>query len=223
VFDGKKKLDSQLLEIPTSLEKDSKEFVFMANVPALGYETYFVDTSCESEINAPIVQTEEFSISNEVTSLKFCKAGDHMRLCSHKSGNVEMELNQQVLAYEGYSAWGQDEQPSGAYIFRPKTTQAAPLFTITSTRVQRGPICERVVQVLSGYMTQIFTICKGQDYFELETIIGGEELPDGKEIVTQFSSGDIHNDQVLYCDKNGIETRRFEYSKEGVSYNILVD
>jgi hypothetical protein len=222
VSNGKKVcvLDTNGKSIPTQLIGDSihnERLLFSANVPALGFSSFSLEHDCESGVAtpSPVKMTDEFEVTTDVLTATFCKTGNSLLLCRVKNlkDNLDVNVGQQYYSYTPHEYGGQN---SGAYIFRPQSDTAEPLpLDNVQTLYSKGPICKSVEQIINGYIKQVYTLCHGRDHIYTEIRIGGNDQPPKSEIVTRIGGTDIDNNRILYCDKNGIETRRMEYPQTG--------
>jgi hypothetical protein len=86
-------------------------------------------------------------------------------------------------------------QASGAYIFRPNTSNIFPASDSSSpaaVQVLTGPLVQEVHQVISPWLTQVVRLWAGQPYADFEFTVGpipNAPAPRGKEIVTRFATG----------------------------------
>jgi hypothetical protein len=205
------RISSRNDEIPiaqrVSLKKNTLLFT-APDVPAVGFSTFFV-SHCNTAQLPVQIKTDEFSITNDHVTLSFCKKNGKLPLvvCKYKRGSIETPINIDYLAYTGMAQYGQ--QNSGAYIFNPQSTNAE---SITNqqyiTILHQGP-CHIVEQNVTSYIQHKFTLCPNDDHVSYS--INAMGVLAGKEIVTRISTSSINNNRVLYCDKNGLETRKKEY------------
>jgi hypothetical protein len=195
----------------------NERLMFSAYVPALGFSVFSIKHGCEAGtiVDTPKLMQDEFTVETNYLVAKFCKIDGTLRLCNIQNlkDELDVNVNYQYLSYISSNMY---DQSSGAYVFRPQSAEAKPLpKTDVQTYFSDGPICKSVEQVFNGYLRHVHTLCQGRDHIYTEITIGGDELPADHEIVTRIGATDISSDRVLYCDKNGLETRRFEFPKSG--------
>lgn len=150
------------------LSSASYELVFLASeLPPIGYKSYYVSRegasdpevmlADQADINEQIDDTHyadgHFKIGNQYINLTFNEKG---QLEGVESNGASSKLAQTFFYYEG--ADGNNEvfknRSSGAYIFRPNSTEQI-ISDKVMVRVVRGPIVEEVHQVISqvnGYL-----------------------------------------------------------------------
>jgi hypothetical protein len=190
-----------------------------SDVQALGYKTYFASI-CNPEQNVQ-VKTSNFTIGNSRVGLKFCKGIVGLMPCAYTKNGVETPIEIEYLAYHGVrGGWGSGEQGSGAYIFNPMNfvpstnfaNQDKPHNFVANATLHDGP-CQIVEQTISPYLRHEFKICKDDDSIRYTITAGGAKIPRGLEIVTRMYTP-IKNDRTIYCDKNGLETRKYDYRSD---------
>jgi hypothetical protein len=130
------------------------------HLPALGYNTYFVKVTGNvpnGNIAATSQPTNGVVIENPFLRVTFDSKTSLISRIVNKKSSVNVDAEQQTLAYTSYSGGGQN---SGAYIFRPQGP-AAPINGNVAPRltVQTGPLLSEVVQVFSDVINQ------GKPYF----------------------------------------------------------
>lgn len=212
---------AQLLPVPTDVvnlkfraSTAKYELVFMANeLPPLGYKSYFVAKSDPSVMYAdqPASNGNMFNddddqivIGNQYINLTFTADG---HLASVSANGATTELRQEFFYYEG--AAGDNEEfrnrSSGAYIFRPNSTERILSDKVTVT-VERGALVEEVHQRFSSWLSQVIRIYRDENHAEFEWLVGAIPIEDnvGKEIVTRFLTG-LKTDGVFWTDSNGRE------------------
>lgn len=159
--------DSQVVPIPDPvktlkfrLSNASFELVFLANeIPPLGYKSYYVtrqgavdpevmmadQAAVREEIKENHNTDGHFTIGNKYINLTF---NDKGLLDGVESNGVKSKLTQTFFYYEGAIGDNREfkNRSSGAYIFRPNSTERI-LSEHAMVRVVRGPIVEEVHQV----------------------------------------------------------------------------
>lgn len=162
-------VSSQLVSIPSEIKSlafrrstAEMELVFLANeLPPLGFKSYFIQRkSAQSEMVeevAPSVvlvakrglkdDNASFTIGNQYLNLTFDKNG--LLESAASEGQVEMKVRQNFYLYEGFIGNNLEfkNRSSGAYIFRPKTTNALNIVDQAKVNVIRGDLVDEVHQV----------------------------------------------------------------------------
>lgn len=217
-------VESQVLPISNAtkqLRKDqnqnqsqsSFELLFNAKVPALGFATFFVNsTKSRSKLQKKFFRpapehafkdSSEVSIENEFIKLSFSQDTGHLTSMTDLSSKITTAVNQAFYWYNGSII---EEQPSGAYIFRPNSSHANLISTGGKVETFKGPMVQEVRQVVSPYISQVVRLYTGQKHAEFEYTVGPIPVGDhwGKEVITRFDT-DIKSNQLFYTDANGRE------------------
>lgn len=100
--------------------------------------------------------------------------------------------------------------PSGAYIFRPQTTEATAFSADgVPVEVERGPLFTQVRQVFGAYVAQTVRIYDDDEAVEVEFSVGPINVTDGvgREVITRFAT-DLDTKGVFYTDSNGREMQK---------------
>lgn len=141
------------------LSSASFELVFMASeLPPLGYKSYYVSREATSDpevmlADQPLIDEnmddKHFKIGNKYINLTFNEKG---LLEGVQSNGAESKLTQTFFYYEGAEGDNREfkNRSSGAYIFRPNSTEQI-LSNRAMVRIVRGPIVEEVHQVIAIY------------------------------------------------------------------------
>jgi len=150
--------------------------VFKANVPALGYNTYFLSKSSSIDMSQySTVQTfvpgslpEDTILDNGHITLTFNSNGI---LSNIKSTDFQQSLPvQQNLAWYRSNTGDKDSsQPSGAYIFRP-VDNASDILSPSRVSVVRGVLFQEV-QAYYPWVTQIFRLYAGSRVVDVQHTI----------------------------------------------------
>ncbi|CAJ1974897.1 unnamed protein product [Sphenostylis stenocarpa] len=185
---------------------------FSANVPPLGFSTYYVSyAKNEATISDREVAGKSGNKSDTITvgleNLKLTYSVKEEKLTRYfnSRSKVEESLDQ---AYKFYIGNGHDgtltAQASGAYIFRPNGSPSpitpngkSPL------TVFRGPIVHEVHQQINSWIYQTTRLYKGKEHGEVEFIVGPIPIDDGgKEIATEIKTN-LASNKTFYTDSNG--------------------
>lgn len=225
---------SQLVEIALPVRNiryrvssANSDLVFQAaNIPALGYKTYFVSRVAltgTSSLNEPKLLDEAVTIGTSELSVTF---DIHGLLSEINVDGVATKLSQNFLFYKGFAGNNREykNRSSGAYIFRPNPETVEELVGIdVDIQVIRGDLVDEVQQVFNEWISQVVRIYKTENYVEFEWLVGPIPIDDvvGKEIVSRFTT-DINNDGVFYTDSNGRELIRRKRDTRG-TWNLEVN
>lgn len=243
--DGKT-VPSQLLDVSAATKgvrrdrgKASRELLFTASIPGLGFSTYTVTKQMElprgrtdsrydesvahlTPASQPSVNADT-TISNEFYSLTFDMTSGLLTSILDLTSQTQTTVSQSFYWYNSSVGNKESGQASGAYIFRPNQTAAIPLYNGKSVNMQvvEGDIVQEVHQQFQPWLSQVVRLYKGQPYIELEWTVGPIPINDhwGKEIISRFDS-DIMSDETVYTDANGREMvqRKLNY-RETWKYN----
>jgi lysosomal alpha-mannosidase len=105
---------------------------------------------------------------------------------------------------------------SGAYIFRPNTTNAWSVNNNGTVKIVvfNGPVVSEVRQVWNNWVSQVVRLFNGADFVEFESTVGPITFDDdlGKEVITRFDTN-LNTQQLWYTDSQGLEMqqRKFNY------------
>lgn len=192
------------------------ELVYLASeLPPLGYKSYYITKEPDSANYAldpeivlvgddPDANADSVVIGNKYISLTFNANG---LLSSVASNGVTRKVAQEFFFYEG--AAGDNKvsanRSSGAYIFRPNSTERI-VATRANIQVVRGPLVEEVHQIFNDWISQVVRVYKEENLAEFEWLVGPIPIDDkiGKEVVSKFTS-DIDSKEVFFTDSNGRE------------------
>nr|CAD7417918.1 unnamed protein product [Timema poppensis] len=87
---------------------------------------------------------------------------------------TELPLQQSLLYYSGY--FGDDKVPantsSGAYVFRPNSSEPVTITENVAVRVLKGPLVEEVHQVYNEWVSQVIRVYKEENHVEFEWLVG---------------------------------------------------
>ena len=193
----------------------SYELVFTAKVPALGFATYFINTTKSPSTLQTFFHpapkyankdTNEASIENEFIKVSFSQDMGHLISITDLRSKITTVVSQAFYWYRGSIGTYSSFQPSGAYIFRPNSSHVNLISMGSRGEIFKGPVVQEVRQEISPYISQVIRLNAGQRYAEFEYTVGPIPIGDhwGKEIITRFDT-DIKSNQLFYTDANGRE------------------
>ncbi|XP_043485751.1 lysosomal alpha-mannosidase isoform X1 [Polistes fuscatus] len=199
-------IPERVLQIPGRESKATKELVFRANdLPPLGYKAY--------EIRAKSDIKEEETLRESTNFI----GGDLYTITVDESGHIAVQYNDQsdmnfvqsFHYYEGAEGNNKvyENRSSGAYIFRPKTSESHNFVYKRDHTIVKGPLVEEIHQNVNEWISQVVRVYKQEERIEFEWLIGPIPVEDkqGKEIVTKYTSN-LNSDGEFYTDSNGRET-----------------
>nr|CAD7587762.1 unnamed protein product [Timema genevievae] len=202
-------IPQSVLNIPYRNSSALNELVFRAtDLPPLGFTSYRVVLSKTSEGAEKTEESEDLSIVqiNSTSGL----------VRSISINGTDLPLQQSLLYYSGY--FGDDKVPvntsSGAYVFRPNSSEPVTITENVAVRVLKGPLVEEVHQVYSEWASQVIRVYKEENHVEFEWLVGPIPVNDGvgKEPVSRFTT-DLESGGLFYTDANGreLQERRRDY------------
>jgi len=210
--------------VPVVGRSDVVTLVFNANMPAMGYSTYYLGVQ-KSPVDIPVAKeapkTQDTTISNDYYTLTFNGASGLLSNIANKKSGVATAITQNFFWYNastGNTAPDQNRgRASGAYAFRPNCTEnvltpcdpwkiGTGTATVTSTV---GALVQEVRQVFADWMTQTIRLYQGSPFIEVEYTVGPVPINDGmgKEVITRWSST-VKSNATFYTDANGRDRQK---------------
>ncbi|CAH0601926.1 unnamed protein product [Chrysodeixis includens] len=213
-------LPAAIINLPGRSSTAIQELCFEAeNIPPLGFTAYYIapvrDQLEENEFakkfskSGPgkVEQAEQEIIpfiSNEYIKVTVDKASGFLESIQHVDG-VRVDVSQNFYYY----AQGQQTLQSGAYSFRPDRQRPTPVTDKVTYNTIRGSLVKEIRQRFTDWITQIIRLYRGEEYVELEWIIGpvpiGTDL--GKEVVSMFTSN-VSSNGEFFTDSNARQMMR---------------
>ncbi|RUS76959.1 hypothetical protein EGW08_015279 [Elysia chlorotica] len=196
---------------PAGMKPATRELVFTAELPPVGFATYFVreDTLLRWRPNTKVTK-DETTIGNKYVEVSFDSDGYVRRLTNLKS-NVSVPLSQSLFyykAFEGYNA-SPESQSSGAYIFRPEDNTPVKINITKWEGIVKGSVVQEARQRFSDWASQVVRVYRDRPFVEFEWTVGpipaGIFSGSGKEIISRYNIPGWGNKGVFYTDSNGRE------------------
>ncbi|XP_070544770.1 lysosomal alpha-mannosidase-like isoform X1 [Ptychodera flava] len=197
------------------------ELFFPVSAPALGYSTYLVTADSKlvfQPVHDPSSRSSEPSqytprqqsnadtiIKNEYMSLSFDGTTGLLKSITDLESRKILPVSQSFFWYNSSSGNNKDNQPSGAYIFRPNQTDAFPLFKDSvQMHIVQGDLVQEIQQQYTPWVSQVIRLFKGQRHAEFEWTVGPIPFKDGlgKEIICRFDTK-LATNKTFYTDANG--------------------
>ncbi|CAB3257391.1 unnamed protein product [Arctia plantaginis] len=203
-------LPAAIINLPGRSSTAIQELYFEAeNIPPLGFTAYYIspvrDQMEENEYHKKSAQGKIEAeqeiipfISNEYLKVSVDKNTGLLESITHVDG-LRIDISQNFYYYS------QAQQPlqSGAYSFRPDKPRPVPVAEKVSYNTIRGSLIKEIRQRYTDWITQIIRLYRGEEYVELEWVIGpvpiGTDL--GKEVVTLFNTN-ITSAGEFFTDSN---------------------
>ena len=156
--------------------------------------------------------TDIVTIENEYYSVNVSNGTGRLASIYDKTLGLQLALQQGFYWYESYNVSKNNDQPSGAYIFRPKGSEPYPVSqdALCSITVVKMPgVLEEVRQKCGDFVYQTIALYAGLNHIEFTFTVGPIPVADhrGKEVVSRFSS-DLQTAGIFYTDANGREMQR---------------
>nr|CAD7429116.1 unnamed protein product [Timema monikensis] len=145
----------------------------------------------------------DITIGNDLISVSI--DGSNGRVKSITNNGIEIPVQQEFLYYEGVQGNNAEvlNRSSGAYIFRPISSEPISISETVSTSVHKGVLVEEVHQVFNDWVSQVIRVYKGETHVEDNV---------SKEPITRFTTN-LESEELFYTDSNGRELleRRRDY------------
>ncbi|XP_052739164.1 lysosomal alpha-mannosidase [Bicyclus anynana] len=201
-------LPTPVINLPGRSSSAIQELCFEAeSIPPLGFTSYYIapvrDQTAEGQFVKKFKQNPEAEqelphISNEYIKVSVDRTTGLLESVQHVDG-AKIMISQNYYYY----SQGQQGAHSGAYSFRPERSRPTPVSDKASYHSIRGPLVKEIRQRFSDWVTQVIRLYRGEEFVELEWIIGpvpiGTDL--GKEVVSIFKTN-VSNHGVFYTDSN---------------------
>ncbi|EGD74140.1 hypothetical protein PTSG_06149 [Salpingoeca rosetta] len=209
---------------------------FVADVPAVGYETFTISTGSEL-VNEAAASASTFAspfsavrIANEYYELSFDGPD-----ATASVRNLKTNVTERVAIDIGFynSSLGGCTYGSGAYIFRPNNSMVWPAACTDGncTRAPKitastGPLVSEVYITYANWATLIVRLISGVDRIEVEYTVGpipqanfegGSPYLQGKEVVLRYNTT-LSTNGHFFTDSNAREMVERVYNKRGPAY-----
>ena len=187
--------------------------MFSATVPALGFTTYFVRAASsdrKDEVHAILKEPEAVTIQNEHLQVVLDGTTGHVQSIANLDRKLALTLDQQFFWYNASAGNNyRSTQASGAYIFRPNSSQVFPVNANNNKatiQVYTGKVVQEVRQVFSDWASQVVRLYKGGKFVEFEYTIGPIPFADGlgREVISRFDTS-LASNATWWTDANGRE------------------
>ncbi|KFO79729.1 Lysosomal alpha-mannosidase, partial [Cuculus canorus] len=205
---------SSVFAVPSA----ARELLFHASVPALGFSTFSVSRLSRRDPLTPPAQTPHLSqpreIRNEHIRVLFDPVTGLLEEIENLDAGISLPVFQSFYWYNASIGNAENPQASGAYIFRPNSSDPIPVSDSkrVSTFLVKNALVQEVHQNFSSWCSQVVRLHTGQPYLELEWTVGPIPVQDGwgKEIISRFKTP-LRTGALFYTDSNGrqiLERRR---------------
>eukprot|EP01113_Clastostelium_recurvatum_P042980 TRINITY_DN7037_c0_g1_i1.p1 TRINITY_DN7037_c0_g1~~TRINITY_DN7037_c0_g1_i1.p1 ORF type:complete len:810 (-),score=203.62 TRINITY_DN7037_c0_g1_i1:79-2379(-) len=184
---------------------------FQAEVPALGYATYYLRTASSSlehtlrTVSVPekVRGQQDMFLENDQVRLRFVSSPGNVFTLAGMTNKLEgqdFEVTQQLLTYPGLV--------DDMYRFRPAAPASPYVPEMGQTYFATGPLVQEVTVVYSANVSQTFRLYVSgstptQAYFEVEHHAA---VAEAREMISRYAVSNITNLGRAYTD-NGMEMR----------------
>ncbi|XP_074990259.1 lysosomal alpha-mannosidase isoform X2 [Calonectris borealis] len=197
-----------------------RELLFQASAPPLGFSTFTVSRLSRGDPRAHPARTPVVSqpreIQNEHVRVLFDPLTGLLKEIQDLDKSISLPVFQSFYWYNASVGNDESSQASGAYIFRPNSSEPFPVSGSkrVSAHLVKNALVQEVHQNFSSWCSQVVRLRAGQPYVELEWTVGPIPVADGwgKEIISRFETT-LQTDARFYTDSNGrqILERRRDY------------
>jgi hypothetical protein len=191
----------------------------LAKAEGVGFNTYFVQINTKAKPDIPkkvkFDQSEPgVLIENNLVRVEFSSTTGRLSAITNKNTGLTTKVDQDFLWYASAHEEG-DFQNSGAYIFRPNSTDAYPACSgVPQLQVVTGSVVQEIRYIACDWLAQTVRLTGNEPHVEFEYHVGAIPIDDlvGKEVISRFST-DVVSASLYYTDSNGREfqTRRRNY------------
>lgn len=222
--------------------KATHVLIFAAQPPPMGFSTFTAkSTPAELTSKTPLVHispdSPPFSVDNGIYKVTF----DPRTGLSTGITNMKSKITTSLeISWGWYNSsvggctqgYGCDSQKSGAYIFRPNSSEVffpGPK-AVPTLHVVRGPSMVEVHQTFSDWATHVVRLIPGLPHVEVEWTAGPIPVDTpwipgggnwGKEVIVKYKTG-LATGGTYFTDANGRELVKRQYNARGPSYPELV-
>ncbi len=196
----------EVLTIPGRRSAASHELVFRADLPPMGFKSFYVEKVAKweaAQLSTVTRGRKRMIISNDLVAISTDKAG---RVKSIATGGQVVELGVALGYYEGHKGHNKvfNDRASGAYIFRP-TKQTPTILDFTKASKIQGPLVEEIhLSCSGGFASMVIRLYEGSPDIEVEWLVGPIPVSDGvgKEVIAKYGVP-LKSEGVFYTDSNG--------------------
>ncbi|KAL5264156.1 hypothetical protein ACHWQZ_G005288 [Mnemiopsis leidyi] len=191
------------------------EGVFRAELPPLGFASFRLEVSLDSESGSnpvlrsvPVYYGEDLVVESKIYKVHFDPRTGAMKMITNKlagmSGRSD-KVTQRFMEYSSSTGDKVDKQPSGAYIFRPLNDSPDDLGDPILTDYIPGEEFTEIWQTFpDGWISQVTRVYNDKFYIEVEWTVGPIPLDHGREIISRYDTS-LSTNKTFYTDSNGRE------------------
>ncbi|PRP80616.1 hypothetical protein PROFUN_11559 [Planoprotostelium fungivorum] len=192
---------------PNADDENKYDLVFVADIPPMGYATYFI-SSQKTDYTSLVTGVDiegGLKLDNSEISLTFSDTTGRLDSATNLREGIELDVTLDYLWYNSSTGTSDNRQASGAYIFRPNGTY--PISDVRpSITLYNGTLLKEVRQKLGPWLSHSIRLWQGTSVFEVENTVDTIDISDGlgKEISMKFSSS-LQTDGKWSTDSMGVE------------------
>lgn len=210
-----------ILSLPGRESSATYELVFQAtDIPPLGYLRYYIQRTTSRRI----LRQQKSRIRSQVLGGKspIQMVGENLAIeLDPDTGLLKMvgavrpegvrmvPVSQNFYVYPGMAGNNTKERfrASGAYIFRPNSTEPTEVANKVDVVTVEGPLLYEVHQEWGPWVSQVMRSYTGQTDLELEWLVGPIPVEDdmGREVVNRVDWPTLTTGDTFYTDSNGRE------------------
>ncbi|CAF1668432.1 unnamed protein product [Rotaria magnacalcarata] len=198
-------------KIPGRAGTATSQLIFRANLPALGFNTYFFEAKTlakREKSKVKITPNDECILQNQNIRVEIDAQGNLQHIINLKQSIAVEFSNQGFYWYQSFPGNNSQSQfqASGAYIFRPLSPTAQPVSQTRSITCIKGDNVQTAVIVFNDWTSQEISLYDEGEFVEVEWTVGPIPIDDnmGKEIIIRYDT-DINSQSKYYTDANGRE------------------
>ncbi|KAM4611334.1 lysosomal alpha-mannosidase [Polymixia lowei] len=183
------------------------ELVFQVQAPPLGYSTYSVSLLQRGPPPAPAQHGTPLAIRNKFLQATFDPETGLLDSLSNLETQQTIKLTQNFYWYNASDGNNMESnQPSGAYIFRPNSSNPFIISSTAKTESIQTSVVQEVRQWFGPWVSQVVRLYADSKALELEWTVGPLPIDDnlGKEVITRLDTS-IKSSGIFYTDSNGRE------------------
>ncbi|CAF3547776.1 unnamed protein product [Rotaria sp. Silwood1] len=199
-------------KIPGRKSFAMNELVFKVILPALGFNTYYFEIKnnilLDNKQDISITKDDKCILQNEYLRVEFDCQGNLNKIINIKKNIIIPFTSQGFYWYTSFSGnnSGSEFQSSGAYIFRPNSTDSQPVSNKRSITCIKATNVQTAIIIFNDWTSQEINLYNDAKILEIQWTVGPIPIDDniGKEIILRYDT-DINSQSKFYTDSNGRE------------------
>ncbi|CAF1508455.1 unnamed protein product [Adineta ricciae] len=215
--------------IPARESSARNQYIFTVALSALGFSTYYFEIKKVSEKierkNVTKVPKEMCYLKNENLRVEFDDQGNLHQIINLKK-NISVSFAAQgfywYTSFPGNNS-AIEFQASGAYVFRPLTSEVQPVSTTRTITCTKTKTVQSALIVFNEWVSQEVNLYQEMSSVEVEWTVGPIPIDDnvGKEIIVRYDT-DIDSASKYSTDANGREVlERIRNYRPTWNYSIV--